>query len=147
MPAADIDETRNGAARREKRRGSEKGERIGKPSTTGPRRPRGGEFRDLESGKRVGLKGEGERLDHDCTARRGIMDTIIRERLEVLVIFLLPRLTRTLVHIAARMIFTQANALAQTEHKLPPERVDRVLRDSSGSRSSLILALREDRRR
>lgn len=35
------------------------------------------------------------RLDHDSTARRGIMDTIIRERLEVLVIFLLPRLIRT----------------------------------------------------
>jgi len=35
--------------------------------------------------------------DHDSTARRGIMDTIIRERLEVLVIFLLPHLTRALV--------------------------------------------------
>lgn len=69
--------------------------------------------------EREGLKGEGERLDHDCTAWRGIMDTIIPERLEVLVIFLLPRLTRTLVHTAGRMIFTQANA--QTGHKLPPE--------------------------
>lgn len=36
--------------------------------------------------------------DHDSTTPAGIMDTIIRERLEVLVIFLLPHFTRTTAH-------------------------------------------------
>lgn len=80
--------------RREKRRG-----KIGKLSTTVD-----GHVKAVpgmvQGGRRVrerrGWRGE---LDHDCTARQGIMDTIIRERLEVLVIFLLPRLTRTVIHI------------------------------------------------
>jgi len=55
--------------------------------------PRGG---GLEIGGGRGWRG---RLDHDCTARQGIMDTIIRKRLEVLVIFLLPPLARTVIHI------------------------------------------------
>lgn len=66
--------------------------------------------KEREEGGR-GTPGErAGRLDHDCTARRGIMDTIIRGRLEVLVIFLLPRLTRTLVHIESDDLYTGKRA-------------------------------------
>lgn len=134
MPAADRWD-RNGA-RKDERRG-----KIGKPSTIAVR----GHVEASSGFSWWEKDGGGEWPDHDCTARQGIMDTIIRERLEVLVIFLLPRLTRTLVHIGSDDLHTGKRALAQTGHKLP-RRVDRVLRDSWG-RPPLILALRKDRRR
>ena len=44
---------------------------------------------------RQGARGGVKATDHDFTTAEGIMDTIIRERLEVLVIFLLPHPVRT----------------------------------------------------
>jgi len=67
--------------------------------------PRGG-------GLRVAGAWQGK-LDHDCTARQGIMDTIIRERLEVLVIFLLPRLARTVIHIFVVDLHTASRSRAR----------------------------------
>lgn len=82
--------------------------------------------------------GEGQRggrPDHDSTARRGIMDTIIRERLEVLVIFLLPHLTRALVRVVGQSS-RQAN---QHVHGRDTNclAVDRDLRDGGSARSRI----------